>query len=334
MQTAVSVRPYSNADFDAFLALLDATSAPERATTRSGLAWFLAAPGFDPARDLFVMPGPDGEGFLGARDVRVTARGDEEVLILESWGAIHPEAESATVAGDLLRRALARAQSLLAERGRTRGILQARCGKGDTGARDAFAAAGLAYARDLVTMLRPSLADIAEPAFPDRIVVRGYRAGDEGAWVNAFNAAFAGHWGGFMGMSGARWAHERAETAFDPAISLVAWDGDQLAGFCHCRIDHELNALRGRPVGMIRYVGVVPEWRRQGLGAALTLAGLRTLRDAGMASVVLGVDAENVTGARRLYERFGFKVVDEQVMYRVPVTTVGDSARSAAPSAA
>jgi mycothiol synthase len=332
MQAASSVRGYSDADFDTLLALLDAASA--RATTRSGLAWFLAAPGFASARDLFVMPGPDGEGFLGARDVRVTARGDEEVLILESWGAIHPEAESATVAGDLLRGALTRGQSLLAERGRTRGILQARCGKDDTDAREAFAAAGLAYARDLVTMLRPSLADIAEPAFPDRIVVRGYRAGDEGAWANAFNAAFAGHWGGFMGMSGARWAHERAETAFDPAISLVAWDGDQLAGFCHCRIDHELNALRGRQVGMIRYVGVVPQWRRQGLGAALTMAGLRTLRDAGMGSVVLGVDAENVTGARRLYEWFGFEVVETQMMYRVPVVAAADPDRSGAPSSA
>ncbi len=137
--------------------------------------------------------------------------------------------------------------------------------------------------------------------------------------MDAFNGAFAGHWGGFMGMSPARWSHERAEAAFDPMISLVAWDGDQLAGFCHCRIDAEVNALRGEQVGMIRYVGVVPAWRRKGLGAALTLAGLRTLRDAGMTSVVLGVDAENVTGARRLYEWFGFEVVEEQVMYRVPV---------------
>ena len=93
-----------------------------------------------------------------------------------------------------------------------------------------------------------------------------------------------------------------------------------MAGFCHCRVDAELNALLGRRVGMIRYVGVVPEWRRKGLGAALTLAGVKTLRDAGMESVVLGVDAENVTGARRLYERYGFEVVGEQVMYRVAVT--------------
>ena len=71
---------------------------------------------------------------------------------------------------------------------------------------------------------------------------------------------------------------------------------------------------------MIRYVGVVPAWRRKGLGSALTLAGLRALREAGMTSAVLGVDAENVTGARRLYERFGFEVVDQEVMYRREVS--------------
>ena len=185
----------------------------------------------------------------------------------------------------------------------------------------------LAYARDLVTMLRPSLDDVAAPRFPEGVVVRRYRSGDEDAWVEAFNAAFAGHWGGFMGMSAARWAHERTEAAFDPEISLIAWDGDRIAGFCHCCINRELNELRGRRVGMIRYVGVAPAWRRQGLGAALTLAGLHALRDAGMASVALGVDAENVTGARRLYERYGFEVVGEQVMYRAAVVAASDPRR-------
>jgi ribosomal protein S18 acetylase RimI-like enzyme len=38
-----------------------------------------------------------------------------------------------------------------------------------------------------------------------------------------------------------------------------------------------------------------------------------------MESVTLGVDAENVTGARHLYERYGFEVVGRQVMYRASV---------------
>lgn len=128
--------------------------------------------------------------------------------------------------------------------------------------------------------------------------------------------AFADHWGGFMGMNLPRWRHDVADAVFNPAISLVAWEGDTVAGFCHGRIDDELNALTGHRTGMIRYVGVTPGWRQRGLGKALTLAGLLALRRAGMTRAVLGVDAENVTGARQLYERYGFVMTGEQVMYR------------------
>ncbi len=99
-------------------------------------------------------------------------------------------------------------------------------------------------------------------------------------------------------------------------MSLVAWDGAAIAGFCHCRIDAEMNLLLKRRRGAIRYVGVRPRWRRIGLGVALTLAGLLALRDAGMESVVLGVDAENVTGAQHLYANLGFVVTGQQTMYR------------------
>lgn len=317
MREAVSVRGYRDDDFDALFALIDACSAPEPTITRSRLRSLLSAPGYQPRSDLVVAPSRDGAGLRGVRDVRFTARGDEDVPILESWGHVHPDAPFRDTADALLRTALARAKQLLTEHGRPHGIVQARCGKGDTESLAAFDTAGLKYTRDLVTMLRRSLDDIEEPAFPAGCTLRAYRNGeDDAVWVHGFNEAFADHWGGFMGMSPERWAHERGEMRFRPEISLVAWDGPRLAGFCHCLIDDELNALRGRRIGVIRYVGVIPAWRRKGLGAALTRTGLRALRDAGMEAIALGVDAENVTGARRLYESYGFEVVAEQVIYR------------------
>jgi mycothiol synthase len=328
MTDVASVRAYRDEDFGALLALLDEVSAPVRTITRSGLRSFLSVPGYRPHTDLFVMPAADRPGIWGARDVRVTARGDEEVLILESWGAVHPQAPPVDTATALMQSAIARSTHLLRERDRLQGIVQARCGADDTSSRAVFEASGFVYARDLVSMRRRSLDGIEEPCFPPGVELRTYRVGaDDDAWVHAFNEAFAGHWGGFMGMSPALWAFYLGEPTFKPEISLVAWNGPELVGFCHCRIDEEINALTGRRVGMIRYVGVVPRWRRKGLGAALTLAGVQALRDAGMETVALGVDAENVTGARRLYERFGFEVVERQVMYRTaisaadPVTT-------------
>ncbi len=318
-----AICPYRAEDIDALLALIEAITAPERVITAAGLRSFLSVPGYDPARDLLVAPSPDGARLLGARDVRVTDRGDEEVLILESWGGVHPEVRETDLALDLLRAALDRAGRLLAERGRTRGILQARCGEGDAGTRATFAAAGLAFARSLATMLKRDQSDVEPSAFRPGIDVLCYRPGvDDEAWVAAFNDAFGDHWGGFMGMNLPLWRHYLAEPDFNPTISVVAWDGDDLAGFCHCRIDADLNAVNGRRVGMIRYVGVRPRWRSGGLGKALTRAGLLTLRDAGMDACVLGVDTENVTGAHHLYARLGFEIVGRQVMYRAEIDAV------------
>jgi ribosomal protein S18 acetylase RimI-like enzyme len=111
-----------------------------------------------------------------------------------------------------------------------------------------------------------------------------------------------------MQMSPAYWQRYLARPSFRPELSLVAWDGDEIAGFCHCRLDGA--------VGTVRYVGVRPAWRRRGLAEALTRLGVGALARAGAERATLGVDATNTTGAQLLYQRLGFAVVGEQVMFR------------------
>ena len=48
------------------------------------------------------------------------------------------------------------------------------------------------------------------------------------------------------------------------------------------------------------------QWRRRGLGRALIARSLVRLRERGMTSASLGVDAENPSGALGLYEGIGF----------------------------
>ena len=316
----IAIRSYEAGDFDALAALIDAASAPERAMTPTGVREFLDFPGFEPATDLFVAPAASGSGLAGARDVRVIARGDETVPILESWGAMRPDARAGGTPGALLQAALDRAERVVGERGRVTGLFQARCGEEDASSRAVFESHGLRLARALLTILRPNLENLEAPQFREGIAVRPFRVGvDEDAWVDAFNDAFADHWGGFMGMSVAFWTRYVRRPSFKPDISLVAWDGDEIAGFGHFRIDDELNALRGRREAVMRYIGVRPRWRRIGLGMALTRAGLVAVRAAGMTSVVSGVDSENVTGAHHLYEREGFVTVRRHLMYRMAV---------------
>jgi len=52
---------------------------------------------------------------------------------------------------------------------------------------------------------------------------------------------------------------------------------------------------------------------------ALVAQSLRTLAAAGMTESMLGVDSENPSGAVRLYEDCGFRVVKRNVIYRKPL---------------
>ena len=84
-----------------------------------------------------------------------------------------------------------------------------------------------------------------------------------------------------------------------------------------------LARAQGQPVGVVilsevpgwqgwelSYVGVVPEARRQGIGAALTLRALDAVRQTRAHQLSVAVDARNQP-ARQLYEKLGF-VHDER----------------------
>jgi mycothiol synthase len=62
-------------------------------------------------------------------------------------------------------------------------------------------------------------------------------------------------------------------------------------------------------------LGVDPDEQGTGLGRALTLIGLRYLRDRGMPVVMLYVEESNAA-AIGLYESLGFSRAASDVMYR------------------
>lgn len=140
---------------------------------------------------------------------------------------------------------------------------------------------------------------------PAGLDVRPYRPEDEAVLIAAMNEAFETDpiWhdvtpSNFREFSlGAR--------GFDPELWLLAWDDDRLAGFALCYPVHGTDAA----LGWVETLGVRPGWRRRGLGGALLLSAFAALQARGLRRVGLGVDAENATGALRLYERAGMRQV-------------------------
>jgi ribosomal protein S18 acetylase RimI-like enzyme len=119
--------------------------------------------------------------------------------------------------------------------------------------------------------------------------------------------SFAGHW---------EWRPLPLEDYLAHAVAssmraILAREGDELVG-----------AVTFQPTsrsGWIEELGVRPTWRRRGLGQALLHRAFAGLRELGMDSARLNVDAGNETGAVRLYERVGMRVRREWLIYEKAV---------------
>jgi ribosomal protein S18 acetylase RimI-like enzyme len=148
----------------------------------------------------------------------------------------------------------------------------------------------------------------AEPVVPDGIEIRPYRhPEDEQRVYGATQEAFEDHWD-FHPVSLENWREFNVKSrTFDPDLWLVAWDGDEVAGA-------SLNFPErfGDPgYGWVGTLAVRRPWRRRGVGDALLRRSFAALHARGLRRVRLSVDAENTTGATRLYERAGMSVLHQ-----------------------
>ena len=202
------------------------------------------------------------------------------------------------------------------------------------------AGAGFDRVRVLWQLRRSLYAPLPTYTLPAGVSLRPFRPGeDDDAWVALNREAFADL------PDQASWTladlHVRMrEPWFDPEGFLVAErtsdDGVGMVGFhwtkvhgggadaAHAHVHdsgerhhHGSDGAESHghdPIGEVYVVGVDPRERGQGLGRALTLAGLAHLRAAGLPDAMLYVDASN-TAALDLYRSLGFAHWDTDVMY-------------------
>jgi mycothiol synthase len=151
----------------------------------------------------------------------------------------------------------------------------------------------------------------AAPVWPAGVSVRTYRADDGGAVHALLEEAFAGsaeqvapflRWHPWM----------TGDPGFDASVWFLAEAGSELAGACLCWSE-----------GWVKDLAVRPAWRGRGLGEALLRQAFTEFHRRGLHTVGLKVDADNATGAVRLYERVGMTLDRRYVMFASGAVSAG-----------
>jgi mycothiol synthase len=272
---------------------------PDPAAVQNLAAAAEAADGVAPLSEpvLIDLHENTGRHFLASRDGTLVGYAHLDVDGAEL--VVHPDHRRQGIGGRLLDALEAAGAELAWAHGRRPAAL-------------AFAAArGWVAARTLWQFRRPLTGEIPDAPLPAGITLRPFVPGqDEDAWVAINARAFAHH--PEQGAWTVRDVRLReAEPWFDPAGFLLAVrDDGSLAGF-HWTKEHP----GPPPIGEVYVLGVDPSARGLRLGPALTVAGLRHLRDRGLAEVMLYVDDDN-PAAVRLYQRLGFTEWDADVQFR------------------
>jgi ribosomal protein S18 acetylase RimI-like enzyme len=130
-----------------------------------------------------------------------------------------------------------------------------------------------------------------------------------------FNQSFIDDWN-HHDLTVDRFKYNLAKPDYRNDLNLIAVaDDGTFVAFCYGHISQKENDRTGRNEGWIAYLGTRRGFRKIGLGRAMLLAGLHRLKAAGVATAILGVDAENSSGALRLYESAGFHNIRNSMSY-------------------
>ncbi len=147
------------------------------------------------------------------------------------------------------------------------------------------------------------------PELPEGITIRTFvPEQDARAVFEADDEAFQDHWG-YLPDTFERWEYWTVKReGFDPSLWFLAVEGDQIAGIALCRYEDKN--------GWVDTLAVRRPWRKQGLGLALLHHAFGEFYRRGVRIVGLGVDAQNLTGATRLYRRAGMHVAVQHDTYQ------------------
>jgi mycothiol synthase len=269
------------------------------------------SPSFNMEIDTRVVLAPDGKlvGCVrlwdGAPHVRVFAD-----------ACVHPEYRGRSIGAYLSQWTEERARQSIAQAPEgARVVLHQNVMSTDTMAQALLLRQGYRLVRHYFNMIIEMDAP-PEPAVPEGIIIRPFvREQEARALVHASREAFKDHWGYVeipFEEDYKEWVHWMDnDPSFDPSLWFVAVDGGEIAGMSLC-----CNTVAEDPdAGLVEDLCVRRPWRRRGIALALLRHSFGEFYRRGKPKVTLGVDAQSLTGALRLYEKAGMRVQRQRNRY-------------------
>lgn len=317
------IRPYSGEeDLPEIVRIQNAEYEADGIRARASIgeqrAYFAhASESFDPARDV-VIAELDGGAVGYATTEWVDDRADD-LREYRLGGYVDPAWRRRGIGSALFADNQRRLRELAATHDTSRRrVFGSFTGERQAGAIALLAGAGFTEVRWFFEMERPDLEDIQDVRLPEGLELRPITPDLYRQVWDADVEAFRDHWGGHDESEESMRRHFEAPTT-DPSLWVVAFDRDEIAAGVINTIYPEENEALGVKRGWLDSVFTRRPWRRRGLARALIARSLAKLRERGMTSAALGVDADNPLGALGLYESAGFVVVERFSAWRKPM---------------
>jgi mycothiol synthase len=271
---------------------------------------------FDPRRDVTIAEVEGRPVAIGQRAWVDTTDGLREYRLN---GAVDPAWRRQGIGAALLAENERKARELAtAHASPNPPVLGSWSSQNQAGAEALLRSAGFSPARWFFEMTRTSLDEVPDVPLPDGLEVRPITPDlVRQFWLGDVDA-FRDHWGGFD-PSDAHLASWLAHPSTDIGLWVAAFDGEEVAGGILNAIDAAENEALGIRRGWLASVFTRRPWRRRGLATALIARSLIVLREHGMTTAALGVDADNQNGALGMYERMGFEVDERSTAWRRPL---------------
>lgn len=284
---------------------VDIAETGESDTTAEEIGHDWKSDSIDLARDVRLVRGDDGS-VIASAEVKPRSEGEEYDGIVD----VHPAHANEPWFQVLLEWTLARSRERASGRPARLGIY---CTRGNTHKAAALEAAGFACDR-VILRLSIDLSDtiLSPPPPAAGLSIAEFRLGrDDEALHEVIEESFRDHYRSHP-KSLATWRAEvLGDPQFKPRFFLLARDGDAVLG--------GLEGFDRGELGWISRVGVRASARGRGVARALLLEAFARMHDSGLRRVELGVDAENASGAARLYESVGMRTVLHYELWRTAV---------------